>query len=100
MIAGTRSSAPTLDRIAALMDIMADPQRQYPVIHLTGTNGKTSAARILAALLGAKGLTVGTFTSPHLERINERLSAGAIPIDDDELAELLSSLALLEPMLG
>jgi dihydrofolate synthase/folylpolyglutamate synthase len=100
MLAGRGATVPTLDRMVRLMDIMAEPQRQYPVIHLTGTNGKTSAARIIASLLGAQGLTVGTFTSPHLERINERLAAGATPIADDELAELLTSLAQLEPMLG
>jgi dihydrofolate synthase/folylpolyglutamate synthase len=100
MLSGRGADVPTLDRMVRLMDLMAEPQHQYPVIHLTGTNGKTSTARIVAALLQAKGLTVGTFTSPHLERINERLTAGGVPVTDDELAELLSSIALLEPLLG
>ncbi len=100
MLAGRGSSIPTLDRMVQFMDLMADPQRQYPVIHLTGTNGKTSTARALGALLSATGLTVGSFTSPHLERINERLSAVGEIVSDDELAELLSSIALLEPLLG
>ena len=100
MLAGRGTSVPALDRMVQLMDLMADPQRQYPVIHLTGTNGKTSTARALASLLEAKGLTVGTFTSPHLERINERLTAGGALVSDDELAELLSSIAMLEPLLG
>jgi dihydrofolate synthase/folylpolyglutamate synthase len=100
MLAGRRLAPPDLSRMQRLMDLMGDPQRACPVIHLTGTNGKTSTARALSAVLTAKGLSVGTFTSPHLERINERLTLGDQPIDDDELAELLSSLEALEPMLG
>ncbi len=100
MLADRRLAAPDLSRMRRLMDLMGDPQRACPVIHLTGTNGKTSTARALSAVLTAKGLSVGTFTSPHLERINERLTVGDQPIDDDELAELLSSLEALEPMLG
>jgi dihydrofolate synthase/folylpolyglutamate synthase len=82
------------------MDVMGDPQRSAPVLHLTGTNGKTSTARALTSLLMAKGLSVGTFTSPHLERINERLTTNGDPVDDPELAELLSSVAGFEPLLG
>ena len=100
MLADSRLAVPDLSRMQRLMDLMDQPQRACPVIHLTGTNGKTSTARALSAVLTAKGLSVGTFTSPHLERINERLSVGDQPIDDDELAELLSSLQALESMLG
>jgi dihydrofolate synthase / folylpolyglutamate synthase len=100
MLADTRTALPDLSRMRRLMDVMGEPQRACPVIHLTGTNGKTSAARALTTLLTTKGLSVGTFTSPHLERINERLMAGDEPITDDELAELLSSIASLEPLLG
>ena len=52
---------------------MGDPQRAAPVIHITGTNGKGSTAQIVTRLLVAQGLTVGTYTSPHLERVNERI---------------------------
>ena len=61
----------------------------YPVIHITGTNGKGSVARMVTALLVESGLTVGTYTSPHLERINERITRNGEPIDDDDLAEAL-----------
>jgi dihydrofolate synthase/folylpolyglutamate synthase len=100
MLADTRTAVPDLSRMRRLMDVMDEPQHACPVIHLTGTNGKTSTARALTSLLTTKGLSVGAFTSPHLERINERLAAGDEPIGDDELAELLSSLASLEPLLG
>jgi dihydrofolate synthase / folylpolyglutamate synthase len=95
----TRLAAPTLDRITELCDLLGDPEQAYPVIHITGTNGKGSTARILTELLLAQGLTVGTYTSPNLERVNERLARNGEPISDDELAETLQSLTLLEPML-
>lgn len=65
---------PSLDRMRRLCEVMGDPQSAFPVIHLTGTNGKGSTARMITALLAARGLTVGTYTSPDLERINERLA--------------------------
>ena len=88
-----------LEGVRELMGVMADPQRQYPVLHLTGTNGKTSTARMLTALLQAKGLSVGTFTSPHLERVNERMTWNGEPISDGAFAEVVSALAELEPLL-
>jgi dihydrofolate synthase/folylpolyglutamate synthase len=62
-----------LDTMTRLMDVLGDPQRAYPIIHITGTNGKGSTARMIADLLAAHGLVVGLYTSPHLQRINERL---------------------------
>jgi len=82
------------------MDAIGDPQRTYQVVHVTGTNGKGSASRMAAALLEALGLRVGLYTSPHLEVINERLAIAGEPIDDDELAAQLGSLAELELFLG
>ncbi len=70
------------------------------MVHITGTNGKGSTARILTELFMANGLTVGTYTSPILERVNERLARDGVPIDDEELIEVLGALALIEPMLG
>lgn len=109
---GVSPRNPSLERIARLMDLSADPQRVYPAVHVTGTNGKTSTARILAALLDAMGLAVGTYTSPHLERLNERIAAPALtdgrrerhqgahdPIPDDDLAAQFEVLRGLEPML-
>ncbi len=99
MLADTSRPPPDLARMRRLMAILGDPQDSFPVIHLTGTNGKTSTARAVTTLLMAKGLSVGTFTSPHLEAVNERLMANGEPVSDHELAELLSDLALLEQMM-
>ncbi|MEN9506171.1 MAG: folylpolyglutamate synthase, partial [Actinomycetota bacterium] len=67
-----RVESPSTDRIERLMHAMGDPQHAYPVIHITGTNGKGSTTQMVTRLLMAQGLTVGTYTSPHLERLNER----------------------------
>jgi dihydrofolate synthase/folylpolyglutamate synthase len=96
----TRVGAPTLERIRALCRLLGDPERSCPVVHLTGTNGKGSTAKILTEVLIADGLTVGTYTSPNLARVNERLARNGEPIDDDELAEVLGSLAMIEPLLS
>jgi dihydrofolate synthase/folylpolyglutamate synthase len=90
----------SLDRMHALVDVLGEPQRGYPVIHVTGTNGKGSTARMAAALLAETGLTVGVYSSPHLQRINERISRNGEPIDDDELAEMLTDLERLVPLTG
>jgi dihydrofolate synthase/folylpolyglutamate synthase len=100
MLADTRRPPPDLARMRRLVDVLGHPETAAPAIHVTGTNGKTSTARALTALLTAKGLRVGTFTSPHLERINERLAADGEPISDADLAEVLTDLAGLEPLLG
>ena len=96
----TRVGAPTLERIRALCGLLGNPERACPVVHLTGTNGKGSTAKILTELLMANGLTVGTYTSPNLSRVNERLARNGEPIDDHDLAEVLGSLALVEPLLA
>ncbi len=88
-----------LDHMRALMDVLGDPHRAYPVIHLTGTNGKGSTARMVTQLLVESGLTVGTYTSPHLQRINERIARNGEPIDDDDLAEVLTDLEHVEATL-
>jgi dihydrofolate synthase/folylpolyglutamate synthase len=89
-----------LERVRALCRVLGDPERACPVVHLTGTNGKGSTAKILTELLMADGLTVGTYTSPNLDRVNERLARNGEPIDDEELAEVLASLAMVEPLLA
>ena len=76
-----------------------DPQHAYPVVHITGTNGKGSTAAMTTALLGAQGLTVGTYTSPNLTRVNERLARNGEPIDDSAFVEVLESLARLEQLM-
>ena len=73
--------APTLERIAALTDILGSPQLSYPTIHIAGTNGKTTTARMIDSLLHETGLRTGRFTSPHLESFLERISINGKPID-------------------
>jgi dihydrofolate synthase/folylpolyglutamate synthase len=77
--------APTLERIAALMDILGSPQLTYPTIHVGGTNGKTTTARMIDSLLFEMGLRTGRFTSPHLESYLERISINGQSIDAKEL---------------
>ncbi|MDP9241441.1 MAG: bifunctional folylpolyglutamate synthase/dihydrofolate synthase [Actinomycetota bacterium] len=77
---------PTLDKIRALTDLLGEPQRAYPVIHVTGTNGKTSSARMIDALLRGFGLRVGRFTSPHLESITERITVDGEPLSPERFA--------------
>jgi dihydrofolate synthase / folylpolyglutamate synthase len=88
----------SLDNMRRLMEVLGDPHRAYPVIHLTGTNGKGSVARLITALLVESGLTVGGFTSPHLERLNERIARNGEAISDDELAEAIGEVAALEAL--
>ena len=95
-----RVESPTIARISRLMEVMGEPQRAYPVIHITGTNGKGSTTQMITRLLMAHGLSVGTYTSPHLERLNERISRNAEPISDDEFAEQITALADLELVAG
>ncbi len=95
----TRRSLPTLDRIRALTALLGDPETAYPVVHITGTNGKGSTAAMTTALLGAQGLSVGTYTSPNLSRVNERIARNGEPIDDAAFVEVLESLARLEPLM-
>ncbi len=88
-----------VERERPLMDLLGSPESEYPVVHLTGTNGKTSVARMTAALLEAAGLSVGAYTSPHLARVNERMVWNGEPISDDELDELLVAVAAIEDLL-
>ncbi|MGH3720692.1 MAG: bifunctional folylpolyglutamate synthase/dihydrofolate synthase [Pseudonocardiaceae bacterium] len=78
---------PSLTRIAALVDLLGSPQRGYPVLHIAGTNGKTSVAWMLDALLSRIGLRVGRYTSPHLQWATERISLDGAPISPERYAE-------------
>ncbi|MFE5871019.1 bifunctional folylpolyglutamate synthase/dihydrofolate synthase [Streptomyces roseifaciens] len=78
---------PSLVRIEALMDILGQPQRAYPAIHITGTNGKTSTARMIESLLGAFDLRTGRYTSPHVQSITERISLDGAPIPAERFIE-------------
>ncbi|HEX2577700.1 MAG TPA: folylpolyglutamate synthase/dihydrofolate synthase family protein [Aquihabitans sp.] len=95
-----RAEGLSLDRMRRLVGVLGDPQAAYPVIHITGTNGKGSVARMVTELLRVAGLSVGTYTSPHLEQINERLSWDGEPIADDELARVIGAVAAVEEVAG
>ncbi len=84
---------PSLDRIRAFTELLGDPQRTYPVIHLTGTNGKTSTSRMIDTLLRALDLRTGRFTSPHLERLNERICIDGEPLTDEEFVRAFNDVA-------
>ncbi len=94
-----RVAHPTLTRIEALTALLGSPQLDLPVIHVTGTNGKTSVARLTTELLVEQGLSVGTYTSPHLERVHERIGWNGAEIDEEALDALLLLVAELEPHL-
>ena len=98
--AGSRRGPPTLERITTLMQYLGSPEIEFPAIHITGTNGKTTTVRVLTELLTSLGLKVGAYTSPHLERVNERMSIDGQPIDDETLGEMLYAVSLVEQSVG
>jgi dihydrofolate synthase/folylpolyglutamate synthase len=89
----------SLERMEALTSVLGDPQSCYPVIHVTGTNGKGSVARMVTRLLMAHELSVGTYTSPHLERYNERLRVNDEDVSDDVFASAIATVARVEELL-
>ena len=86
-------------KIRDLMDVLGSPQRAYPAIHLTGTNGKTSTARMIDALLRAHGLHTGRYTSPHLETVRERISLDGEPISEERLVATYQEVAPLAELI-
>lgn len=84
---------PSLERIEALMHLLGDPQHSYPVVHLTGTNGKTSTARMIDTLVRAMGLRTGRFTSPHVESMTERISLDGEPLSEETFVEAYREIA-------
>jgi dihydrofolate synthase/folylpolyglutamate synthase len=87
-----RREIPTLEPVRRVLELFADPHRDYPVIHLTGTNGKGTTSTLTSALALAAGLRVGTFTSPDLHSVNERIAVNGESIDDQALADVLARL--------
>ena len=86
---------PSLDRIEAFVELLGEPQRGYPVIQLTGTNGKTSTSRMIDALITATGLRTGRFTSPHVESMTERISLDGEPLSEEQFLEAYQDVAPL-----
>ena len=84
---------PTLDRIRAFTEVLGDPQRSFRVVHLTGTNGKTSTARMVDTLLRALDLRTGRFTSPHVESMTERISVDGEPLDEEAFVRAFNDVA-------
>ncbi len=79
---------PSLDRVRGLVELLGDPQTAYPVIHVAGTNGKTSTARMIESLLRAFGLRTGLFTSPHLHSVRERIRLDGEAIDSERFVRI------------
>jgi dihydrofolate synthase / folylpolyglutamate synthase len=79
---GESAPQPRLSATRRAAELLGDPQRAYPVIHITGTNGKTSTSRMIESILRAHGLRTGMLTSPHLERVNERIVIDGEPISN------------------
>jgi len=84
---------PDLDRITDLLDLLGSPQRSYPSIHITGTNGKTTTARMVDALLREFGIRTGRYTSPHLESATERIALDGVPLDSARFAAAYDDVA-------
>jgi dihydrofolate synthase/folylpolyglutamate synthase len=90
---GPGRMVPDRSRIIALLDLLGNPQRAYPSVHITGTNGKTSTARMVDALLRAFGVRVGRYTSPHLGSITERISVDGQPLPVETFVEAYDDVA-------
>lgn len=83
---------PRTQRIEALCELLDHPERQVPAIHITGTNGKTSVARIASSVLTSSGLSVATYTSPHLQDVRERLTLAGEPITEDAFGDVFDHI--------
>jgi dihydrofolate synthase/folylpolyglutamate synthase len=94
-----RRLVPTLDGMRAICTLLGEPQDSIPSVHITGTNGKGSTSAMVTMLFLSKGLSVGTYTSPNLHAVAERIARNGEAIDDAALTEVLGELALLESLL-
>ena len=95
---------PGLERIGRLVEIMGSPHRRYPVIHVAGTNGKTTVTRAAASIVNCLGLKAGTYTSPHLQRVEERFAVAGETATPEQFAQAVDDVApfvdLLEAQIG
>jgi dihydrofolate synthase/folylpolyglutamate synthase len=78
----------SLDEVRILLEALGDPQHRVPSLLIAGTNGKGSTACTLASILSASGVRTGLYTSPHLERVNERIRIDMAEIGDEDFARL------------
>lgn len=95
-----RVEEPSTATIRKILEVLGDPQCDFRVIHVTGTNGKGSTSQIMTRLLMAHGLKVGTYSSPHLENVRERIQVDGEPIDDIDFAESVAAVANAEGVAG
>lgn len=95
-----RIESPSLDKIERLLSVLGDPHNAYRVIHVTGTNGKGSTTQMITKLLMSHGLKVGTYTSPHLEDVRERIQIDGEMIDPEGFGESVSAVADAEMLSG
>ena len=96
-LGGDETTAPSLERMTILMELLGNPHKDIPAVHVTGTNGKGSTSRMLVELIGATGLDVGSYTSPHIDRVNDRIMIANEPLDDESMTRALSEIAQVEP---
>ncbi len=96
LLGSTDVSAPTLDRMWTLVGLLGDPQDAVPAIHVTGTNGKGSTVRASVELFTASGLIAGSYTSPHLDAVNDRICVANQPLSDTDFGAALSEIAAIE----
>jgi dihydrofolate synthase/folylpolyglutamate synthase len=82
-----------LNNVRAVLERLGHPERQFPSVHIAGTNGKGSVAAMVESVLRAAGYRAGLYTSPHLERINERIAVGGRPVDDARFAAAFNTVA-------
>jgi dihydrofolate synthase/folylpolyglutamate synthase len=94
---GEAMPQPRLEPTRRVCELLGDPQHSAPVVHITGTNGKTSTARMIESLLRAAGLSTGLLTSPHLVKVNERIMLSGLPVSDEALVRNYRDI---EPYLG
>jgi dihydrofolate synthase/folylpolyglutamate synthase len=87
---------PTLARVQGVCELLGDPQKAYRVVHLTGTNGKTSTSRMVERLLREHGLRTGRFTSPNLTRVTERIAIDGEPISDERFVEVWQDVHMVD----
>ena len=72
---------------------MGDPHTEYPVIHIAGTNGKTTVSRMVQQILGSHGLATGSFTSPHLDTVEERFNLHGVQVDSRDFTDAVADIA-------